>query len=149
MRSPYCMSSCLVSDCPAGPQARGIPGPVLPQNQWSVSLIQPQNLGPTTNPTKRRKVQPTAPPSLNPKYPSPGTPSVWGTVSCPSSTTRASDNVAYQSKEDFYSAFKSLTESFGGVCFANLGTFPVLTWLIEGPRWPEDVVDGECLHMTL
>lgn len=73
--------SCLIFDRPIRPQARGTPVPVLPQNQWSVSLIQPQDLLQTTNPTKRRKVQPAA--SLLPKqkYPSPGTPSIWGTVS--------------------------------------------------------------------
>ena len=79
-RSPPAVTR-LIFDCPTRPQARGTPAPVLPQNQWSVSLIQPQNLAPKPNPPKRRKVQPPVPSLVKPKYPSPGTPSVWGTVS--------------------------------------------------------------------
>lgn len=58
-------------------------------------------------------------------------------------------NEVCQDKGDFYSAFKSLTESFGGICFAKFGTYPVLAWLIEGPRRPNEMVDGECLHLSL
>ncbi|KAF9645622.1 hypothetical protein BDM02DRAFT_492433 [Thelephora ganbajun] len=68
-------------------EARGTPAPVLPQHQWSVSIVQPQGSIPTTNPTKRRKIQSAAPSLVKQKYPSPGTPSIWGAVSYPSTVT--------------------------------------------------------------
>lgn len=62
---------------------------------------------------------------------------------------RVSPDQACQNKGDFYFAFKSLTESFGGISFANLGTFPVLAWLVECPRSTEDTMEGDNLHLSL
>jgi hypothetical protein len=40
-------------------------------------------------------------------------------------------------------------ESFGGICFSKFGTLSVLAWFVEGPRSPEDVMEGDGLHLSL